>query len=1473
MPRINRIRIINFSYNNDSRHILDETFDFHGGENALLSLANGGGKSVLVQLLFQPIVPEIKIQGRRINAFFRKKRLPAYVLIEWKLDGAGGYLLTGIGMVSAEASGVEDEKNRVKYFTFTSKYTSSNSFDLPHIELVKQHGNILEIKPFKEAREMMADKEKKDPYLFGCFYDDDGDRYRKRLAEFGIAQDEWKNIIAKINDSEGGLDEIFQKYKNSSQLLNEWIIKTIEKVIFKDRSEAHRLEEMLAGLVREVVENEQFILEKQVLDEFLGVYGEQVEDLVELLNGLEEQKRFAGKLSALNNYLFAETTVLTETHDENKLEIQTIQREQQRINLEERSYTYWLRSDEHTLAASRLAEAEKKSQENEDQLEVAKRSGKIMQAAGLREDIKQKRADLSGINEKLSASRSQYDTDERMRNLEYSLKKLTQQILQTLELTLSRLSEEREEQGNLLAQVKTDSANLDRDLRSFEGEKGSLQQQKIQYERYEQDVRAKLKLSLNRNLLGELSECDIEKTRLEIKKTQDHLQLEGQRLDEEQTSIEQQQLDMEQEAQALQEAKTNEKNVLNGLERELNQYEQQEQEVQGILQKFGFDFELRFERERLHTTFNQRLKNLDHSLEEAVRIRDDATESLSSLKNGRLHIPEEIVALLANQDIPYETGEAYLRNQPPDIRQTILSQNPVLPYALILARGNIELLAQAMCGLTMRRVVPIIAYEDLGINLTSITERWVQTGEGISLVCLYEGRVFDNASLINLEEELKQRQTGALEQYQHYSEERNEAVAKQAICWRFVYTADHRYLLGKRITASEKQLQTILNRMSLLETEKVSLLTAQKDLEQAIKVMKESLQKAQAAVELFEALIEQETDYQRCRRRLAEVSEAISGAEGRKLELVTSLDKLQSEIEKLSSEIEQNKRESREIQKKVTTYQDAPEAELVEGNLADLEQRLLALKTTYSGEIELLEKRKSELQSECAKKEKEIATLGLTEGEYRGVVYDEGTVEKIKTEIISLEALSKTWQNERIKTARIESAAKMACSIAVEEVKKLGAQSPLSPEDIKGDFQDRRHKLATQHTKLDQEIVLIYGKINDYNKLMEQIGQYIKGLNIEPEKGYRPELDVKTQAGALGKSFRAVETKNRAQADTIRNNYSRYKADYRERNTNISNIFKGLDLLWDKVDMDYDGYYYLYERMSLHKDKLRELIKLHENQLSNLERNKKDMIQQSLLHGMRFYEEIDWISDHSKVRLQGRSRPVQMLKIEISLDSSDAAGLRMKEYIEECISKVREETRQEKSEEDVKKSVAKLMYSRELLNVYLGNSNIPVKVFKIDLNMQNSGLKTWEDAVRENSGGEKFVIYFSVLSALMAYTRSRTLEEAGADDEKDSSVLVMDNPFGPISSEHLLNPLFEIAKKHRTQLICLSDLKQNSIMNCFNLIYMLKVRSSAIGSNEFLKFEELIRDENTIQNDEKLEKAIFRVSENKQINLFEYDRE
>lgn len=45
MPVINRIRIANINY--DGKYIGDEIFDTYDGENTLLNLKNGSGKSVL----------------------------------------------------------------------------------------------------------------------------------------------------------------------------------------------------------------------------------------------------------------------------------------------------------------------------------------------------------------------------------------------------------------------------------------------------------------------------------------------------------------------------------------------------------------------------------------------------------------------------------------------------------------------------------------------------------------------------------------------------------------------------------------------------------------------------------------------------------------------------------------------------------------------------------------------------------------------------------------------------------------------------------------------------------------------------------------------------------------------------------------------------------------------------------------------------------------------------------------------------------------------------------------------------------------------------------------------------------------------------------------------------------------------------------------------------------------------------------
>ena len=90
MPAIRKIRIVNFRFNNGAKLIPDEIFCTENAEgkpiDTLFNLDNGGGKSVIVQLLLQPICPKAKVQNRNISDYFQKGTDHAFVLIEWALD-------------------------------------------------------------------------------------------------------------------------------------------------------------------------------------------------------------------------------------------------------------------------------------------------------------------------------------------------------------------------------------------------------------------------------------------------------------------------------------------------------------------------------------------------------------------------------------------------------------------------------------------------------------------------------------------------------------------------------------------------------------------------------------------------------------------------------------------------------------------------------------------------------------------------------------------------------------------------------------------------------------------------------------------------------------------------------------------------------------------------------------------------------------------------------------------------------------------------------------------------------------------------------------------------------------------------------------------------------------------------------------------------------------------------------------------
>ena len=110
MSKINAVRFINLNYNNNAMKINDECMQF-SGKSTLLSLRNGGGKTVLVQMMTAPFVHrgKQKTKDRPFESYFTTAK-PSFILVEWLLDGGGD---AGIMEIARRSRGTPRIANRM----------------------------------------------------------------------------------------------------------------------------------------------------------------------------------------------------------------------------------------------------------------------------------------------------------------------------------------------------------------------------------------------------------------------------------------------------------------------------------------------------------------------------------------------------------------------------------------------------------------------------------------------------------------------------------------------------------------------------------------------------------------------------------------------------------------------------------------------------------------------------------------------------------------------------------------------------------------------------------------------------------------------------------------------------------------------------------------------------------------------------------------------------------------------------------------------------------------------------------------------------------------------------------------------------------------------------------------------------------------------------------------------------------------
>lgn len=284
MPRINRIRVNNINYNDGTQRYDDFSMTFHG-KSALYDLVNGGGKSILLMMIMQTVLPNQELDKKQpVSKLFKgnNNNTAIHSMVEWKLDKEAknwfkaDYLLAGFcAKKGSEGHG------EVEYFNYAITYSKYNDYDIINFPLVEGNEKI-GYNGLKKKLKMLKDMD-----LLDCRVTlfETNDAYKSFLAKFGIYESHW-NIIRGINVSEGRVRTyIEENYRTTRKLVDKLLIEEIiEKAngMKKDKQEG---EDYLAKSLMDI-ESKMVELSKKKKD--IDTYKYQVLALEQFIAKIED---------------------------------------------------------------------------------------------------------------------------------------------------------------------------------------------------------------------------------------------------------------------------------------------------------------------------------------------------------------------------------------------------------------------------------------------------------------------------------------------------------------------------------------------------------------------------------------------------------------------------------------------------------------------------------------------------------------------------------------------------------------------------------------------------------------------------------------------------------------------------------------------------------------------------------------------------------------------------------------------------------------------------------------------------------------------------------------------------------------------------------------------------------------------------------------------------------------------------------
>ena len=1450
MSKINAVRFINLNYNNNAMKINDECMQF-SGKSTLLSLRNGGGKTVLVQMMTAPFVHrgKQKTKDRPFESYFTTAK-PSFILVEWLLDGGAGYVLTGL-MVRKNQEISEEKTDALEMMAIISEYKEPCMQDIHHLPVVEQNEKTMKLKSYNSCRKLFEDYKKDKKISFFC-YDMSSPaqsrQYFYKLMEYQINYKEWETIIRKVNVKESGLSELFSDCRTEKELVEKWFLEAVESKLNKEENKVKNFQEILekyAGKYKNIKEQ---LKRRDAIQKFKEAAEEiqiNAEDfLVKEGEKIEQEKVIAAFIARLN-VLYEEAEIERERQEEGR---KKLQEELEFLKYEQLSCEFHEKNREKRNHASNreMIDLEKESLLRKQ--EKIQKKVHVFLCAKQQEMVNEDKQEWEIRKEKAAISRTKEE------NLEPERNRIGGQLSGYYEYRLSDNKEKQEAIKKQKLQIRKDISQQKDILNEYREKtkkitesKGSFRSLVRGYDNIEIKYNSNYKENLSRNILGvyEAGMLDIKQEMYDKEQKKSIQENKEQKEKSENTTEE-----IHRTERAIEEKREKyfqKDSDIKQAEKEKKGYEQELEERKDILKYLELPEEKLFAREEILHKAKIKMQELSSRRRTLEKKEDALQKEYKLLVSGRvMELPDNLKEEFEKLDVPVVYGMEWLKKNgfTEKKNKEIVSQNPFLPYALILTRQELKKLSEGNGETYTSFPIPIIERENLESIKLDRTQSFVKM-QDIHFYILFNENLLDEEKMeIMIEQKQKDiadiRETMQIckNEYEDYFH-RFDVIKRQAV------TKENWDKIQKKLQKLEKEKEDIFQNIQQARDTKQILKKNFEILQKTLRELEKKIESQAARQRAFKELRTAYAEYEENNKKLQEYEREEERLENRQHLTEEKISQLEENYRELSGQENSLFREEESIQnacQKFAAYKEinrnVKAGKLLgvdstlrtdnnsgvkiipsEEEVLKLEARYEAVTADISQELKELELEEEKALTRYHKSFGELRELcqkyNLKNSEWQNIIYD-------KREQLYQEAELEDYDKKIERKANLlnEEDKKIGIlnsqleGILKQIVSECGKGNPLEEEKIsQKDLESAKNQTKYQLSELERKIAFSEKAIQKYRENLTALSEYNnfsadEEIHFEQDFKKMSEKELRDFKGMLIRDYndiiRCVQKCRETLAQTL-NKIARQEAfQDASYKTPLENMLKVCDNAAKVL-----------RQLNITLESYDSLMKQLEVDISLVETEKKNVTELLEDYVQNIHKNLEKIGRNSTIKI--REKSIKMLKVILPVweDNEKLYSLRLSDLVDEI---TEEGIRLFENNENAQEYIGRKVTSKNLYDTVVGTGNVQIQLYKIE--EQREQQISWNQ-VAKNSGGEGFLSAFVILSSLLDYMRKDDSDIFM--DKNEGKVLLMDNPFAQTNAEHLLKPLMNLADKTNTQLICLTGLGGESIYNRFDNIYVLNL--------------------------------------------------